>query len=354
MASNKIVPVRQRSAMPQQQSWGGGPPAPATQQDGWMWNGQCWVCCDGDFDGGPPPPPCPPFGPPVFSGPAGQPPWYPGANGGVSFGSTPPPNPVRGHMWWDGTAFWLFDGAAWVAIGGAGAIPPGTATGTTPPANPQPGALWFNGATLFVWDGKAWVPTSTTKTTISATAPPSPNPGDEWWDGTTFRIWDGSAWETVGPGAQPGPVPTTTQALVISIPGTLTASTAAWGILPITAAPQIDAFNGWDPVTHKYTPQKAGYYAFQCSQYYGSTMTSAGHALIKNDTGSLPDLTSAFVVCVNALSGPVATIGDYLQSNGSVFLNGTTDFVRLWAFASGGVYFPLSTGVPILRATLLP
>jgi hypothetical protein len=58
----------------------------------------------------------------VFSGPVNQPPWYPGANGGVSFGAAAPPNPVRGHLWWDGTTFWLFDGAAWVPIGGSSAI----------------------------------------------------------------------------------------------------------------------------------------------------------------------------------------------------------------------------------------
>jgi hypothetical protein len=91
------------------------PPVPA-QSGNWVFDpgsGQ-WVCspdCSGD--GG-----FPPFGPPVFSGPTQQPPWYPGANGGVSFGATPPPNPVRGHMFWDGTVFWLFDGAAWVNIGG--------------------------------------------------------------------------------------------------------------------------------------------------------------------------------------------------------------------------------------------
>jgi hypothetical protein len=98
-----------------------------TQQGNWVWDGSNWVCnpdCPPSFA----PVPCPPFGPPVFSGPAGQPPWYPGANGGVSFGSTAPPNPVRGHMWWNGTTFFLFDGAAWVFIGGT----PGAGNGTSP------------------------------------------------------------------------------------------------------------------------------------------------------------------------------------------------------------------------------
>jgi hypothetical protein len=85
-------------------------PVPSPQDGGWSWDGSNWVC-DPNC-----PPSFPPFGPPVFSGPTQQPPWYPGANGGVSFGLAAPANPVRGHMWWDGTTFWLFDGAAWVSI----------------------------------------------------------------------------------------------------------------------------------------------------------------------------------------------------------------------------------------------
>jgi hypothetical protein len=84
---------------------------PSPQDGGWSWDGSNWVC-NPDC----PPSQFPPFGPPVFSGPTQQPPWYPGANGGVSFGLAAPANPVRGHLWWDGTTFWLFDGAAWVSI----------------------------------------------------------------------------------------------------------------------------------------------------------------------------------------------------------------------------------------------
>lgn len=101
------------------------------QTDGnWTWDGSRWVCNSGCDDGG-----FPPFGPPVFSGPAGQPPWYPGANGGVSFGQTFPANPVRGHLFYDGTTLWLFDGAAWVGfLVDVPAIPP------TPGPGPSPGA----------------------------------------------------------------------------------------------------------------------------------------------------------------------------------------------------------------------
>ena len=101
-------------------------PAPS---GGWVWDGSNWVC-DPDCGTGAP---CPPFGPPVFSGPAGQPPWYPGANGGVSFGQTFPPNPVRGHLFWDGVTFWLFDGAAWVAVGGSSSAVHGVTDGSNAP-----------------------------------------------------------------------------------------------------------------------------------------------------------------------------------------------------------------------------
>ena len=141
--------------------------APVPAQGNWVWDGANWVC-DTDCPPSPSPPPCPPFGtapfppfgPPVFSGPTQQPPWYPGANGGVSFGATFPANPVRGHLFWDGKTFWLFDGASWVTISAAPGSPSGgsgAATGTTPPSSPFNGQLWFDGTTLKIWNGMAWV-----------------------------------------------------------------------------------------------------------------------------------------------------------------------------------------------------
>jgi hypothetical protein len=55
----------------------------------------------------------------VFSPPT--PPWYPGANAGVSFGTQFPPNPCRGHFLWDGQALWMWDGVAWQRVGPAAA-----------------------------------------------------------------------------------------------------------------------------------------------------------------------------------------------------------------------------------------
>ena len=147
-------------------------PTPGTMQDGWMWDGTQWVCCDGSGGGqqpGCPPPSFPPLGCfPWFPPPQGQPPWYPGANAGVSFSQDPPPNPTRGHFWWNGTKLQMWDGAAWVTVGGSGSGGGGTNGGsgsgtvvisTTPPGNPATGSQWWNGSVLQMWDGGQWVAT---------------------------------------------------------------------------------------------------------------------------------------------------------------------------------------------------
>lgn len=63
-----------------------------------------------------PPPEWPQRCPPFQSPATGQAPWYPGANGGVSFSTAAPANPTRGHFWFDGTVLWLFDGVIWVGV----------------------------------------------------------------------------------------------------------------------------------------------------------------------------------------------------------------------------------------------
>jgi hypothetical protein len=328
------------------QQW--GPPAVGTRDGNWVWNGNNWICNpDCGTDGS-----APPFGPPVFSGPVSQPPWYPGANGGVSFGATAPPNPVRGHMWWDGTSFWLFDGAAWVGIGGQGAGG-GASLGTTPPTNPQPGQQWFNGSVLYVWDGNAWVPTSTTKSYVQATAPPAPNPGDTWYDGTTQRIWDGSAWQAIGPGALQGPVGTTTKVFQLTMAGTSIAlgGAGAWEIVPFTGTPQIDTEGGWNATTHKYQPTKAGYYQFFINQY-NPPNDNGGHALLFNDTGSWLQNSQTWVATGWAVS--TATQGMFMTESGIIHMNGSSDFVRLWALTSSGNFYQTSTTMPSFSGFLLP
>lgn len=151
------------------------------QQDGWVWDGASW-CQPQPCP--PTPPPCPPGPagcPPWYPPPANQSPWYPGANGGVTFSSTPPPCPVRGNFWYDGRVLWMFDGANWVDVGVAGI------------SSLLGGA---GGAPVF----------------IGATAPPSPAPGSLWWDGTVLRLWDGVRWDLIGPTA-----PTTATGVLVGV-----------------------------------------------------------------------------------------------------------------------------------------
>ena len=315
-------------------------PPVGTRDGNWIWNGQNWVC-DPDCDDFPRPPHH--FGPPVFSGPVNQPPWYPGANGGISFGSQPPPNPVRGHLFWNGTTLFLFDGAAWVSVGGA-STGPVTPPGSTFPTNPAAGQQFFDGTTLWIWDGNAWVPVSQTKTFIQATQPPAPNAGDTWWNGSQFFVWDGSKWEMVGPGAVVGPVPTTTQVFSVVQSGYFTAPSGNFDIVTITATPQIDTLNGWDPPTKRYTPKKAGFYLFEVTVWEGS---NGGIALVKNDQGT-------FVNDQNhpSLGIDSSNAAGYLQLFTTTTMNGTTDFVRLFGYSAG--QFWGAPAPPLLSALLMP
>jgi hypothetical protein len=392
MANNITRIPRQQMARPQQQGvpsqqWWGGMP-------GWGgspgWNGDN-DCCP---DSGAPPFPCPPPGfpppgcPPWFSG-QNSPPWYPGANAGVSFGTSPPPNPVRGHFWWDGTTLWIFDGAAWTAAGGGaggqgaasvaiGTSPPvapqpgalwfdgamlllwngnawvpteGNASGPTAPTNPTAGMLWWNGSTLMVWDGVAWVAVSQTKSYIQSTAPASPNPGDTWWNGTQMRIWDGTAWELVGPGATVGPVPTTTLVFSISAPGNLTLSSTS-NLTPIqfTAVPTIDTMNAWSAGNWQYKPSKAGIYAVMGQGNAQISNSGYAMAICKNDSGTFTGSTLTAAIWDMMGAGPV---NQEFTMFGMIYMNGTTDYLRAFGAANNATWN--STGSePVFQAWILP
>jgi diadenosine tetraphosphatase ApaH/serine/threonine PP2A family protein phosphatase len=331
--------------------WSPPPPPVGTQSGQWVWNGTSWQCDSDDFPTfgppGCPPPSFPPAGcPPWFPPPQGQPPWYPGANAGVSFGQTAPVNPVRGHFWWNGSSLMMFDGAAWVVVGGApgGTTPPQT----TAPANPVPGQQWFNGTTLFVWDGNAWIPVSQTQTFIQATAPSSPKPGDTWWDGTQFRIWSGSAWQLVGPGATVGPVPTTTIEFAITLPTSVaTPGSSQFGIVPFTATPLTDLLSAWDPITHKYQPNRPGVYNFM---FRSAPNGGGGLAIVKNDPGTFTDasFTSDIVVATASV-----TATSWINCSGLTQMNGSTDYVRAWAWSVSASLFPCGSN-PVFTGTVLP
>ena len=288
-------------------------PAPQMipQQGNWMWDGQRWVCCPDDGTQPPCPPPSwpPPGCPPWFPPPQGAPPWYPGANAGVSFSQTAPPNPTRGHFWWNGTSLQMWDGAVWVTVGGQG----GGATGA--------------GTVV-----------------ISSTAPGNPATGSQWWDGSQLRMWDGTAWVLVGPGGAVGPVPTTTLTFAIVQPGYFTVPTS-WGVLPITSTPQVDTTLGWDGTTHKFTPKKAGVYMMSSSLWESGT---GGIAIVKNDSGSFSDGTTDNVV------GIATTVdGGHLQCANMTLMNGTTDFVRLFGWSTGTQLWG-GSAPPALGAWIMP
>lgn len=147
------------------------------RQGNWVWDGCRWVC----------EPDCDPRRPPWLDPP--QSPWYPGANGGVSFGADPPRHPVRGHFWWDGRALRIFDGAVWESILS------GPIRGVIDGVAAKPGEV---GEVQFTRVNGTYPPTFNFTQTISAAVLP---PGD--WDVQIFIQLVGSfttgAWMILSP-----------------------------------------------------------------------------------------------------------------------------------------------------------
>lgn len=260
-------------------------------------------------------PPWGPFPPPWF-GPQ-QPPWYPGANAGVTFSLTAPINVIRGHFWWDGNTLHMFDGVAWVIIGGDGSIDGGGTNGGG---------------------------SGTGTVVISSTPPGNPVSGMQWWNGSILQMWDGVMWKVIGPGAAAGPVPTTTVVFGVTQPGYFTAPTG-WGILTINSTPQVDTELGWDQATKKYRPTKAGIYLFECTVWEGA---GGGLALAKNDPGTFTNDTNQPLIGIDA-----STASGYLQFSGTTVMNGTTDFVRLYGYSTGAQLWGNNVP-PLMAAVLLP
>jgi hypothetical protein len=314
MANNITRMPRQQMAMPRQQ-------AIADPASGWTWDGSQWVC--GDCDDGSFP--CPSPFPPAFSGPAQQPPWYPGANGGVSFGTNAPQNPVRGHFWWDGATLWIFDGAAWVD----------SSTGVTFPGG-----------------GGSSSSSSGAGTVIISTSPPgNPQTGAQWWDGAVLRVWDGTQWMIVGPGAHAGPVPTTTHTFRLVQPTTVTIPVNVWSPVPFNATPQIDPQLSWNPTTYRITPTKAGMYLWFIRSYIATASGAVGVGLARNDPGSIG---SGVGIEWTALSteGTASSVAAWLGGGGISIMNGTTDYVRVFAYSGDGNVY--GSAVALIDAYLLP
>ena len=286
---NQVVPF------PQQQM--------VDPQSGWFWDGQQWVCGPGQPTCGPPNPP-PWFAPPTS-------PWYPGANGGISFGNVAPINPVRGHLWWTGTVLALWDGAAWVS--------------TT------------NGAIIVPPQGGTPVPPGTGSVIISSTPPGNPIAGMQWWDGSVLRVFDGAQWNIVGPGGAAGPIPTTTRVFHLVQPTNVSIGTAGWAIIQFTATPAIDTAVGWNATTHQYLPTRAGYYLFQLRGLSVAGTGVSGFALAKNDQGTIQQGTTE-IVTIDLIQGPGTA--QQITTFGISLMNGSTDFVRMFGYdTSAGTFY---------------
>lgn len=195
----------------------------------------------------------------------------------------------------------------WTPVAGSTAIPPGGGTGADDMA------------------------------IVSPTPPPSPTNGQQWWDGTTMWIWNSTAWQAVGAGA-------TALAFAMAQQSDITIPPSAYTIVPFSASPQIDTGPGWDPVTYKYTPKKAGYYAFSIR---GAPGPSGAIALLKNDDGVFTNTVGSAEIVVTLAA---ATAFSWLSASGFAQMNGTTDYVRYWGYLSATGVLHATGGSPNFSA----
>jgi hypothetical protein len=218
-------------------------------------------------------------------------------------------------------------------------------SGPTPPFAPSPGGLWFNGSQLFVWNGSAWVPTSQTKTWMQTTQPASPLPGDGWFDGAQFHIFSGTSWVLIGPTAVAPPAGGATQQAFAMQQTSGMAVGTGWVIAPYSNTPLIDTESGWDAITHRYTPTKAGVYFFTLRMNGAGT---GGIALLKDDDGNFTGgKASDIIIGLVSSAAP-----GWLTLGGMTPMNGSGDFVRAWTNHGGTV--PAAGSNPIFTAFLLP
>jgi hypothetical protein len=171
---------------------------------------------------------------------------------------------------------------------------------------------------------------------ISGTAPASPAVGQQWWNGTIMQVWDGAQWKVVGPptDATGGALQPTTLAFAMSQETQLTIpSDTAWHILPYAASPIVDTGPGWDNTTKKFTPKKAGYYAFSLRAVQSNVGQSGGIAILKNDDGIYDSTVGDLVVA----QATVAT-ASWMSITGFAQMNGTTDYVRAFALSQNGIF----------------
>lgn len=237
-----------------------------------------------------------------------------------------------------------------------------TVISQTAPTVNQRTTAWFKPAaqsfasegSLFLWDPtlNMYVPATpelfhggssggggggTDMVIISGTAPINPVAGQEWWNGIQLQLWDGSLWKVVGPPLGPSGAALETTALTFAITqsAAITIAATGWVIINYTDTPQITD-GGWDNTTKKYTPKKAGYYAFSCRIWPGSG--TGGVAILKNDDGIFDNTNADIVIAMSLAASPT------LQTvSGFASMNGTTDYVRCFATNTGALLNPVGS-----------
>jgi hypothetical protein len=118
--------------------------------------------------------------------------------------------------------------------------------------------------------------------------------------------------------------------------GNQSVSGATWTKVAMDAE-SFDTANAYDSTTnYRFTPQVAGYYQLNGQAYCSSgAITNAYVALYKNGSassyGNLINLPSG----VNYLRVTVSDI---------IYLNGSTDYIELWGWMSGGSTFVFGYG----------
>jgi hypothetical protein len=173
-------------------------------------------------------------------------------------------------------------------------------------------------------------------------------------------MWDGAAWVFIGgsgglttppPGVTPG---TTTEVFSISPSAdiTLLSSAGFWSYVPIPVLPSVDPMHGWDASSFTFNPKTPGFYQFFTRSYLPTSITQTGHALLKNDNGTWVDNSNMYVTVI--ADYVAATVAAFLVTSGISFMNGTTDYVRLWAYGDDNIFHVLTPTLPTIDGFLLP
>lgn len=161
-------------------------------------------------------------------------------------------------------------------------------------------------------------------------------------------LWNGVAYVAATPELFHPLAKTTTLTFSLTQAEQIVLTPNVWTIIKYAGVPQTDLHAAWDASTGKLTPKVAGFYNFSVRCYaYGPANTGGGVNLIKNDDGVFDDINIDVVVASsNAPKNQLQT------ANGVAYMNGTTDYVRVFGF-SGASLEPMGT-IPAFSALLMP